>query len=126
MKSSLLALFVVLSTPSAFAAVKPEPETCETRIEVGTKSLAHTKERFRVGEVSTLEVSTAELDLLDVRFDCNDITKKAYCAAALPAAKNIVEGTIQYLDIGEKTQQDVDEAKVRESLVIEECNFKGG
>lgn len=123
MKLSLLAILITVSASgtTAFAASKPSPTTCKILIEEGTKNLALTKERFRVGEVTVIEVSTAELDLLDSRLDCNDIVAADYCKAALPAAQLLVDGTLQEANVGAKTPEDVASAKIRQALVQDAC-----
>jgi hypothetical protein len=115
MKSVLLAL--VFIGGSAFAL--PSRQECTAKETLATKNVRTVEDRFNVGEVTRVDVLSAELSLLEIKLACASIvrgdvlTVGSYCEKAnLDKARDYVIGMKEEASIGQRTTAEVQRAEL--------------
>lgn len=117
MKKVILFSLASFLGSQAFAADFARSQ-CPKIIEKAKEEASIQRQRFAIGEVTMEEVMLAELNELDLRFDCRDITFGDYCQEAIPRSLRLVEATRENERIGQSEIIDVVRAE-REHLVRE-------
>jgi outer membrane protein TolC len=105
----LLALLLLAAAASTGNSAHAETSrtTCRELIANSNELVKHVNDRFNVGEVTRTDVALAELDLLEVRFECRDILVQDYCVSATKSATDIYEGTKAEARSGQRTTAEV-------------------
>jgi hypothetical protein len=65
-----------------------------------------TVERFKVGEVTSVDVAEASYDLLAAQYQTKQISRADYCQGAVPQLQKIVTGVVDEESAGERTLAD--------------------
>ncbi|MGZ3711226.1 MAG: hypothetical protein ACXVBE_05690, partial [Bdellovibrionota bacterium] len=105
MKLFALLVLAYMAPVSAFADTNVS--TCTELLANAGAVVKQVNDRFNVGEVTRTDVAKAELDQLQVRFECRDILAKDYCDSATKLAALIVAGVKEEAAHGQADTMDL-------------------
>lgn len=119
MKTLFALLLLAASATPAYAGGLT---ACGQWIKSAQAALLTAQDSFNVGEVTMLEVTQAEVALLNQRFECRDMLYTEYCTAVQPKLKNVLDFTLELKAAGQATERDVLNALNSLMAVNERCN----
>ncbi len=119
---SLFLLLVGILTSSAFAEINLSRSACGYYVIAAEENFNLNSDRFRVGEVTTVDVGLAKISLLNAQYECRLILVTGYCAEAPKVAKQLVEDIKQEVLTGSRTTDQVLIANKLFAEVITRCN----
>ena len=94
----LLLITALLGSPEASANYSRS--VCQKLVAETNTQLKIAQDRYQVGEVDYTQVARAELDLLEVQFQCRAILFNDYCEKALPVARRRLDGVMENEKVG--------------------------
>ena len=124
MKSlSVLGICLIMGTVSLVAnsAMASSQTICRAQVQAAEHDFARVQDLFNVGEQTRTDLATAELNLLDIQFDCRAILFADYCAKAPALATQILTGIIDEARVGMRTQNDVLQARAKSFAIAGLC-----
>ena len=108
-------LFTALLALAAFSQTSRAESlsVCQEMVKGANESTLQAKDRFNVGEVTITEVASAEVNELNVRFECHNILMADYCAAIVPKVAFVYEGVKEEAAVGQRTMLELSAAKLQ-------------
>lgn len=103
MKGLILA-FVVFSSGAATAYSDEAVKDAEEFYQL-------IQDRFKVGEVSTTEVLSAQRYLLDMKYHAGILSRRDYCRDAVDAQQKFVQAVMEEARVGQRSTEEVAAAK---------------
>ncbi len=115
-------VFATLSLGGAFAsAADMSRNACKLAVAEARQGVTEIRDQFKIGEVSRADVTRIELDLLNVRFSCRNISFESYCTMALPKAAAAVTQVAEEVRLGMKDRKDLTDLKAENARIKSLC-----
>src|ERR1700744_4748960 len=102
---SLAAAAIAFAT-AAYAYSDEAVKDAETLVQL-------TRGRYAAGEVTAADVAQAQIFLLRMKLEAGQIARADYCGSALPNAQSIVTGYENEMRMGQRTLEDLIDAKTK-------------
>lgn len=117
----MLKVFFVAILVSFSAQADLSQSACTKLLKETAKLVAIANDRFSVGEVNTADVASAELEYLEVKFDCRAIFFADYCDQAAATVETLVVVTQELEKTGQAELADVARAQKKQAVVEGLC-----